>query len=190
MLFNAKRTICHTKLLFTRTILRRKVFYHSHRLQNELNYTDCLVKRKFSMKAVLENLVNWKIFLHFISTYVLIIGKDYFLEKKNLGKGYWAFVWCVDHSLYLYYQLCKSRKMRPGQAIKSTSEGKAAWADIANTKFLIARPEFILTDLTEFILHWLFQPYFFKSSVFHADPKNSGQPLSLNPTRALLLRDP
>ena len=43
--------------------------------------------------------------------------------------------------------------MRPGQAIKSTSEGKAAWADIANTKFLIARPEFILIDLTEFILH-------------------------------------
>ena len=38
--------------------------------------------------------------------------------------------------------------MRPGQAIKRTSEGKAALVDIANTKFLIARPEFILIDLT------------------------------------------
>ena len=39
------------------------------------------------MKAVLENLVNWKIFLHFISTYVLIIGKGYFLEKKKPWEG-------------------------------------------------------------------------------------------------------
>ena len=37
--------------------------------------------------------------------------------------------------------------------MKSLPQGKVAWANIANAKFYIALPEFILIDLTEFTLN-------------------------------------
>ena len=37
--------------------------------------------------------------------------------------------------------------------MKSPPQHKAAWADIARVKFLTARAEFILIDITELILN-------------------------------------
>ena len=37
--------------------------------------------------------------------------------------------------------------------MKSLPQYKVAWADIAHSKFSIARPEFILIDITELILN-------------------------------------
>ena len=40
--------------------------------------------------------------------------------------------------------------------MKSPSEYKAVWADIAHAKFSVASLEFILIDITELILNWFF----------------------------------
>ena len=52
-----------------------------------------------------------------------------------------------------HYHLRKSRKSGLARAMKSPHSYKAAWADIARPKFSIARPEFILIDITELILN-------------------------------------
>ena len=64
-----------------------------------------------------------------------------------------ALAWCVGISPRLCYHPRKSRKRRLGRVMKSPSWSKAVWADIAHAKFWIACPEFILIDLTEFILN-------------------------------------
>ena len=38
--------------------------------------------------------------------------------------------------------------------MKSLPKYKAVWADIACTKFSVARPEFVLIDITELVLNW------------------------------------
>ena len=61
--------------------------------------------------------------------------------------------WCAGNSLHPCYHPHKSRKRRLAWALKSPPEYKAAWAHIAHPKFSIARPEFILIDITELTLN-------------------------------------
>ena len=65
---------------------------------------------------------------------LMFVNYKYFKMESIIGPG----MSCHPH---------KSRKRKLRRAMKSPPKGKAAWADIACTKFCIARPQLILVDL-------------------------------------------
>ena len=58
-------------------------------------------------------------------------------EKARSRRGCFkqALAWRMGNSPCPHCHMCKSRKRRLGWAMKSPPKGKAAWADIAHTKF-------------------------------------------------------